>query len=169
VTLWLKPIGSTAATVTDITNMSQSTVTNISGDLVVRNVLCSNMVTFRYQDGEVFGIVPHFIRLDGLEGMLISQIRGLIGGGVYKVSSESTDCNPKEFLVDGNIEVHGLSHKDPQKLRDLEEPERRLVGSVNVRFHNVTVSRLSRFNFDLYVIKYDFFNTQLASDIYSLR
>jgi hypothetical protein len=165
----LKTVGSNAAVITDITNMAHSTITNINGDVVIKGVLCSSMIASEYEGGKIFGIRPYFKTTDGVEGMLISQIRNLMGDITCKVGTALADSEPKEFPVSGSMKIRGRPHELPGELKDMDKSRLDLVGSVDVRFHNVSVDKMSTFDFGVFIIKYGSFTVQPSSDMYSFR
>jgi hypothetical protein len=163
----LKTVGSEAAITTHTANMAHAITTDMNGDVVIKGVLCSSMIASEYEGGKIFGIRPYFKSTDGLEGMLISQIRSLMGEATYRVGTASTDNEPKEFPVSGTMRVRGMPHQSVRELKDLDKSQLELVGSVDVRFHNVSVDKMSRFSFGVFIIKYESFTVQPASDMYS--
>ena len=147
--------------------MSQSTINTLSGDVVVKNVLCSNLYAYHDKDTSICTLTAKFEKSDGLTGLLISQVRALMGEATYKVGKNSVDNTVSSQVVLGDTIVHGATGKPTKRLIELGPYENKLVGSVDVWFFGVTVEQLKLFSFESYVIKYQTTKIQLKSDLHS--
>lgn len=147
--------------------MSQSTINNLCGDIIVKNVLCSNLYAYNNKDTSTCTLTAKFDKSDGLTGLLIAQVRALMGDATYKVGKNSVDNTVSSQVVLGDTTVHGATGKATKLLAELEHHEHKLVGNVDVRFYGVTVEQLKLFSFESYVIKYETTKIQLKSDLHS--
>ena len=147
--------------------MSQPPTNTAPGDIVVKSAFCSALYSYRNRDTNTCTVVAEFSESDGLAGLLISEVRRLMGDAAYKVDKESLAVEIIPCIVPGDTVVRGSVDKPVKLLVEMEPYKQKLVGSVHVRFHNVTLKRLKLFNFESYIIKYQAVLIQLASDPHS--
>lgn len=151
--------------ITDTETMIDSKVSIVNGDIVINNVMCSNLRAVRATDTSAFFIEPTFAETDGLMGLLIARVSELMGGATCKVGQNSVSRKATPFTVGGNVPVTDRETKQPTTLIKLEPDMRNLIGKVNVRFSGVTTDKTSSLGYDIHVINFLHITVELASGL----